>query len=106
MKSSRKPTASVDSNSAVALRSHDGAVCFRLQATPLGVCIERERRLAPARARLVQSVVFTDWADFNRWCEADSVRFDYPIVFHDLKRAANALLESHERALAAARDHV
>jgi hypothetical protein len=106
MKTSRKPTGSTDPTSAFAVRSHDGAVCFRLRATPLGLSIERERRHAQARARLVQSVVFTDWASFIRWCEADSVRFDYPVVFHDLRRAANALLESHERALAAARDHV
>lgn len=102
MKNSRKPT---DAGSAVAVRSHDGAVCFRLQATPLGLCIERERRHERERARLVQSVVFTDRADFSRWCDADSVRFDYPVVFHDLRRAANALLESHERTLALARDH-
>jgi hypothetical protein len=104
MKSLRKPTQPTER--VLAVRSHDGAVCFRLHATALGLCVERERRHAGAGARLVQSVVFTDKADFSRWCEADSVRFDYPVVFHDLRRAANTLLEIHERTLAVARDHV
>lgn len=103
MKTSRKSTCSPEQGTGVTLRSHDGAVCFRLRATPAGLWVQRDRRHAETRARLVQSVVFADRAGFVRWCEADSIRFDYPVVFQEVRRAGSALLDSHGRT--PARDH-
>lgn len=57
------------------------------------------------RARLVQSTVFRDTAGFSRWCDADSVRFDYPIVFSIMRREGGALLEAHEQSSITVRDH-
>lgn len=94
----RKSTSSTDAAGGIVVQSDDGAVRFQLRSTRWGLWVQRERRTVPQRARLVQSVVFTDAIGFSRWCEADSVRFDYPIVFSTLRRAGSALLEAHERA--------
>jgi hypothetical protein len=94
----RKSTSSTDATGGLVVQSDDGAVRFQLRSTRSGLWVQRERRTVPQRARLVQSVVFTDPIGFARWCEADSVRFDYPIVFSTLRRAGSALLEAYECA--------
>jgi len=89
----------------IVVQSDDGAVCFKLKTTRMGLWVERARRHEDHRARLVQSVVFSDTVGFSRWCDADLVRFDYPIVFLNIKREGVALLEAHERMLLPQRDH-
>jgi hypothetical protein len=42
-------------------------------------------------ARVVHSAVFTKSESFLRWCDADSVRFDYPLVHVNLRRDGDAL---------------
>jgi len=105
MKKSTTRTSSSDGSAAIVVRSDDGDVCFRLRPTRFGLWVQRERRCRDRRARLVQSAVFGDAAGFSRWCEADSVRFDYPIVFSIIRREGGAILEAHEQSSAAERSH-
>ena len=77
------------------VRSDDGAVAFTLSKAPAGVYVERvhERQ---GRGRTVMTAIFTDDAGFRRWCDADPVRFDYPLVHVNLKRHGEAMLATDE----------
>ena len=70
---------------------------YRLRSTKAGLWVQRERRQLDSRARLVQSAVFEDATAFTRWCDADTARFDYPVVFTSLQREGQFLLREHER---------
>ena len=85
----------------IIVRSDDGSLCFKLRPTLVGIWVQRDRRHKDRSARLVQSMVFYDAVGFARWCEADSVRFDYPNVFRQVKREGSAMLESHGQLPAA-----
>ncbi len=98
-----KSTADVDGG--IVIKSDDGNVCFRLRPTRSGLWVQRDRRREESHARLVHSVVFASIDGFARWCESDSVRFDYPIVFSTVRREGGALLQDHEQASDAERDH-
>ncbi len=84
-------------NKPVVVQSDDGSVRVWLRMTRFGLWVRRERRRADEHARLVQSVVFRDTHGFKRWCDSDSIRFDYPIVSSAVKREGGALLDDHER---------
>jgi len=73
------------------LRSDDGVIEFTLAATKSGLFVERVE-LRQGSARVVHSTLFSDGQSFNRWCDADAVRFDYPVIYVDLKRNGDALL--------------
>ena len=105
MKNSIRKTSAREVGNRIVVQSDDGAVCFKLHTTSLGLWVERVSRRVDHQARLVQSVVFSDTIGFSRWCDADSVRFEYPIVASNIKREGVALLEAHERTLPSARDH-
>lgn len=105
MKNSTTRMTTPDGSPAIVVKSDDGDVCFRLRPTRLGLWVQRERRRKDEHARLVQSTVFGDAADFRRWCDADSVRFDYPIVSSIIRREGGAILEAHEQSSPAARGH-
>ena len=75
----------------VVLRSDDGRLFYWLRATRCGLWVHRERRRLD-RAHLVQSHVFRNAPAFARWCDADTVRFDYPVVHAKLQREGHALL--------------
>lgn len=105
MKNSIRKTSPREGGKGIVVQSDDGAVRFRLQTTHIGLWVERVRRRDDHQARLVQSVVFSNTIGFSRWCDADLVRFDYPIVFLNIKREGVALLEAHERMLLPQRDH-
>lgn len=74
------------------LRSDDGVIEFTLAPTLDGVYVERVQ-LRAGSGRVAQSVLFTDQTSFKRWCDADAVRFDYPMVHVNLKRSAGELFE-------------
>lgn len=93
----RSPTRRPELDGVVVVRSNDGAVAFELRPTSSGLCVQRERRQRDGRARLVQTALFREADCFIRWCEADSIRFDYPIVSSEVKREGHALLERYER---------
>lgn len=105
MTKSKAKRSTADAEGGIVVTSDDGNVCFRLRSTRSGIWVQRDRRREESRARLVQSVVFANIDGFARWCESDSVRFDYPIVFSTLRREGGALLQDHEQASDAERDH-
>ena len=72
------------------LRSDDGVIAFSLARVAAGVHVERIQ-LRKGRVRIVHSTVFADGKSFERWCDADTVRFDYPLVYVSLKRDGNDL---------------
>jgi len=78
--------------------SDDGVVRFKLCRTPGGLLVQRERQNALSHSRLVHSAVFADTLSFSRWCDADSVRFDYPIVHSAVSREGEALLHANDDA--------
>ncbi|NUZ09122.1 hypothetical protein [Piscinibacter koreensis] len=98
------PTASEDvPDMPVVVQSDDGSIRIWLRMTQFGLWVRRERRRADAHARLVQSVVFRDPEGFERWCDSDSIRFEYPVVSSAVKREGGALLDDHERTTGAQR---
>jgi hypothetical protein len=66
--------------------SEDGVVAFRLAARTGGVHVERAQTRADA-GRVQQSMWFEDDASFVRWCEADRLKFTYPLLYANLKRS-------------------
>lgn len=96
-KSTYPPTAAAWSHRShgETVRSDDGAVAYTLSRTPAGVYVERVQEWH-GRGRMVMTAIFTDDAGFRRWCDADPVRFDYPLVHFSVKRQGQALLEDDE----------
>ncbi len=80
----------------IVVESPDGEVFIRLRAARTGLLVERRRLQTAGGARLTQTVVFNAAADFERWCDADTLRFDYPIVSSLLRRQGLAFLGSVE----------
>jgi len=83
------PTLCCSKQSAV-LRSDDGIVEFRLSSIERGVYVERLQK-RPGTARTILATVFTEDSSFSRWCDADAMRFDYPLIYVALKRNGHAL---------------
>jgi hypothetical protein len=72
-------------------------VRFDLQRVAGGLYVERED--IPKRGlRNIQSVAFSDAASFQRWCDADPVRFEHPLLHDQLKRAGHELIGSEPSA--------
>jgi hypothetical protein len=88
-------TAPSHSSEPTTVRSDDGIVAFTLYRARLGVFVERVQ-LRQGKGRVVHSIIFTDDRSFERWCDADSVRFEYPLVHVNLKRHGNTLLHRDE----------
>lgn len=82
---------SVDGERALRLRTEDGGVAFVLRPAASGLVVERTQR-RPLGACFVQSILFTDHDGFSRWCEADAVRFDEPVLYDRLRREGHARL--------------
>jgi hypothetical protein len=76
---------------ALRLRTEDGALVFVLQPAASGLVVERTQR-RPLGACFVQTLLFTDHDGFARWCEADAVRFDEPVLYDRLRREGHARL--------------
>jgi hypothetical protein len=70
--------------------SADGVVVYRLAACAGGVHVERAQVRAHA-GRALQSMWFEDDASFVRWCEADRLKYTYPLLYANLKRSGCAL---------------
>jgi hypothetical protein len=90
MKPSTLLPSSWRSSGGVTLHSDDGIVSFRLAPSHCGLFVERIR-VRPEGAFVAQSTVFADERSFQQWCDADSVRFDYPVVYVSLKREGSTL---------------
>lgn len=75
---------------AVIASSGDGVIAFKLMPCAGGIHVERSQIRAGA-GRVVQSMRFLDDASFIRWCEADRLKFTYPLLYANLKRSGCAL---------------
>jgi len=70
-----------------------GSVEFHLQRVTGGLYVERED--TPRRGlRTIQSIVFCNPASFERWCDADPIRFEHPLLHARLKRAGGELWDT------------
>jgi hypothetical protein len=72
-------------------RSPDGRISFQLRRCKRGLYAERLHAKAEI-GRLIQAIVFQDEAAFTRWCDADSAKFAYPLIFKNLRRAGCEIL--------------
>lgn len=81
-----------DNDGALLLRTEDGAVTFVLRGVTSGLTVERTQR-RPLGACLVQTLLFTGHEAFARWCEADTVRFDEPVLYDRLRREGDVLID-------------
>jgi hypothetical protein len=77
------------------LRSSDGSVLFVLHAQAAGLYVKRSRRLSSS-CSLVQSAVFGEEELFSEWCDADSIRFEDPLLWSRLRsEGRNRLEQAH-----------
>lgn len=67
----------------------DGAVTYSFARSGQLLCVRRIQR-RPLGTHSIQSVVLATHKEFERWIAGDSVRFDYPLVFEQLRAAADA----------------
>ena len=77
----------------LAAASRQGAVEFRLSRSASGISVER-RQLRVGAGTASHSMRFADEAAFLRWCEADSLKYSYPLLYSTLKRHGCALLSA------------
>jgi hypothetical protein len=80
------------SSPAEVVRSEDGTVAFTLSRAPIGGVFVERVQLRQGKGRVVHAAIFIDHTSFERWCDADPVRFDYPLVHVNLKRHGTTLL--------------
>jgi hypothetical protein len=73
------------------LRSDDGLIEFALHDVGGKLAVERVHARHGA-SRVEQVTMFSDWGSFERWCDSDAVRFDYPLVHTHLKRHGAEIL--------------
>ena len=83
----------LETSSRFTLASEDGGVAFVLKPSNAGLYVERTQR-RPLDAHIVQSMVFENVETFFRWCEADPVRFDHPVLYKRLRRDGDDLLHA------------
>jgi len=77
----------------LAASTRDGVLEFRLSRCRSGIYVERRQfRLGAGIA--THAMCFGDEASFLHWCEADALKFSYPLVYSSLKRHACALMAS------------
>ena len=85
---------SITVTDSVQLCSEDGAVSFVVTPRSDRLFIERTQR-RPLGIHLAQSFVFEDLAAFVRWCEADPIRFDHPVLHSRLRRQGDEHFRAH-----------
>jgi hypothetical protein len=71
--------------------SRDGRLCFLLTRTSLGVHVDRQHE-ADLR-RVAHAAVFPDRQQFERFLEVDELRFEYALVFVEVRRAFDELVQ-------------
>ena len=72
------------------LRSDDGVLAMHVEPAELGLFLEMTYA-HPSMAVIVMAMLFDDADRFGAWCDADTVRFNYPMLFRNLKRDGSAL---------------
>ncbi|RYE81233.1 MAG: hypothetical protein EOO80_01685 [Oxalobacteraceae bacterium] len=78
------------------LTSKHTAIAFLIDATADGLVVERTQRQTAA-ACVVQTLVFGDEAEFDRYCESEPLRFDDPAVYDQLRRKGHEALVATKR---------
>jgi hypothetical protein len=73
-------------------RSADGAVSYSLSRDGSDVLLERT--LVRPGGQVFHAVQLLGEKSFQRWCEADDVRFTHPLLFSELRRRCSEELES------------
>ncbi|MCV2354000.1 hypothetical protein LNV09_07445 [Paucibacter sp. B2R-40] len=68
-----------------ALTSEDGRISFLLQASAVGLYLEHHQWVSLTE-QYVQCMIFESSKLFTLWCDSDSIRFEHPILFGQLKR--------------------
>jgi hypothetical protein len=91
----RRFVASRGAGSALSAADKDGAVEFTLSACPHGICVER-RQLRVGAGLASHAMRFRDESSFLAWCEADVLKYSYPLVYSSLKRHGCALLATDQ----------
>jgi hypothetical protein len=73
--------------------SQDGKLRFELIKGDAGVHVERRQQVAQDSTIGCFSIqtLFTTSEEFARFCEADELRFEYPLLFVQVRRAFNEL---------------
>lgn len=90
MKTSFTPWATTNRRDAHTVRSPDDSIAVTVARVAEGVYVERVVH-RPGRARVVQASVFNSAQSFRRWCDADAIRFECPLVAQGLIRHADEL---------------
>ena len=89
---SRESKGATPSHASVATK--DGTLTYDLSAVKGGVLVQRTtcRR---AGLQLCQTFHFTGAEDFDRWCRADPLRFEEPLLWESLLRQGHELLDAN-----------
>ena len=72
------------------LCSDDGVPAMHVEPAETGLFLEMTYA-HPSMAVIVMAMLFDDADRFGAWCDADAVRFNYPMLLHNLKRDGSAL---------------
>lgn len=72
--------------------SSDGKLRFWLRRTAGGIHVERSHRVGACRVAHV--VLFVGADEFDRFTGNDELRFDYPLVYLQVRRAFDELFDS------------
>jgi hypothetical protein len=91
LSSRARPGSLADAGECITLISDDGSLTFLLQAHQAGLFVERIQSRS-AGAVITAAMVFESHETFGRWCEADPVRFDHPMLHSRLRRQGDELL--------------
>jgi hypothetical protein len=86
-----QPKSASDESGVLTLASRDETVAFTLNATALGLVVERTQRQVVG-TRLIQVIVFTDQPAFDRWCAYEPMRFEDALLYSHLRREGHAAL--------------
>lgn len=87
------------------VQSADGVIKIVLLPCANGVHVQRVQ-VRTGSARVVQSTVFADEDSFVRWCDADRLKFAYPLIYTQLRRNGCALFARTRQPEHAAVDHL
>jgi hypothetical protein len=72
--------------------SPDGQLCFVLKRAATGVHVDRRHQAAAYR--MAHAAVFPDRRELERFLDLDELRFEYPLVYAEVRRAFDDLLEA------------
>lgn len=79
------PGTANNSGPGVRLTTADAAVSFTLRTLGHELLVERTQR-RPLGTHLMQAMLFSALADFLRWCDAEPLRFEEPLLHQHLQR--------------------